>query len=68
MPGPEMRVFVRSGNLLSKIGCQLAVYDRNMDTHFFEDAPAHHRFIIENKGNWKRVRVFDSVVENGPAT
>ena len=25
--------------------------------------PAHHQFIAENKDNWKKVRVFDSVVE-----
>jgi hypothetical protein len=34
----------------------------------YQNAPSHHRFISENKGNWKRVRVFDSVVENGGAT
>jgi len=29
----------------------------------YQDAPAHHQFISENKENWKKVRVFDSVVE-----
>ena len=29
----------------------------------YQDAPAHHQFIAENKDNWKKVRVFDSVVE-----
>jgi hypothetical protein len=29
----------------------------------YQDAPAHHEFIAENKDNWKRVRVFDSVAE-----
>lgn len=29
----------------------------------YQDAPAHHQFIEENKGNWMKVRVFDSVVE-----
>jgi hypothetical protein len=29
----------------------------------YQAAPAHHQFIAENKDNWKKVRVFDSVVE-----
>jgi hypothetical protein len=29
----------------------------------YQDAPAHLQFIAENKDNWKKVRVFDSVVE-----
>jgi hypothetical protein len=29
----------------------------------YQDAPSHHQFIAENKDNWKKVRVFDSVVE-----
>ncbi len=29
----------------------------------YQEAPIHHRFIEENKENWKKVRVFDSVVE-----
>jgi succinylarginine dihydrolase len=29
----------------------------------YQDAPRHHQFIEENKANWKKVRVFDSVVE-----
>ena len=28
----------------------------------YQDAPKHHQFIEENKANWKKVRVFDSVV------
>ncbi len=28
----------------------------------YQTTPAHLRFIAENKDNWKRVRVFDSVV------
>jgi hypothetical protein len=28
----------------------------------YEVAPRHKQFIEENKGNWKKVRVFDSVV------
>jgi Stress responsive A/B Barrel Domain len=29
----------------------------------YQDAPDHDKFIAENKENWKKVRVFDSVVE-----
>lgn len=29
----------------------------------YQDAPRHHEFVAENKGNWKQVRVFDSNVE-----
>src|ERR1700676_4296169 len=29
----------------------------------YQDAPRHTQFIDENKGNWKKVRVFDSVVQ-----
>lgn len=29
----------------------------------YQDAPLHKQFIAENKDNWKKVRVFDSVVE-----
>ena len=28
----------------------------------YQDAPDHHKFIDENKDNWKKVRVFDSTV------
>jgi Stress responsive A/B Barrel Domain len=34
----------------------------------YQEAPAHLRFIAENKDGWKAVRVFDSVVEQSPAT
>lgn len=29
----------------------------------YQAAPAHLQFIAENKDNWKKVRVFDSVAE-----
>ena len=31
----------------------------------YQDAELHHRFIAENKAKWKKVRVFDSVVDQG---
>ena len=33
-----------------------------------DDAPLHERFINENKPNWKKVRVFDSLVDTISAT
>ena len=42
----------------------LHIIFRNKDDHDrYQEAPLHHRFVDENKENWKRVRVFDSVVE-----
>lgn len=29
----------------------------------YQEAPRHDQFIAENKANWKKVRVFDSLVE-----
>jgi Stress responsive A/B Barrel Domain len=34
----------------------------------YQETPAHLQFIAENKENWKKVRVFDSVVESSKAT
>lgn len=31
----------------------------------YQDADSHQKFIAENKDTWKKVRVFDSVVEFG---
>ena len=35
----------------------LAAHDK------YQEAATHYQFIEENKANWKKVRVFDSVVE-----
>ena len=34
----------------------------------YQVAASHLRFIDENKATWKQVRVFDSIVEQSPAT
>jgi hypothetical protein len=34
----------------------------------YQTTPAHLRFIDENRAGWRRVRVFDSVVAQAPAT
>ena len=37
---------------------------KNKEAHDkYQEAPLHNQFIEENKENWKKVRVFDSVVE-----
>ncbi len=42
----------------------LHVVFENQATHDqYQKAPKHLKFIEENKSNWKRVRVFDSLVE-----
>src|SRR5262249_30988511 len=34
----------------------------------YQNSEPHHQFIAENKANWRKVRVFDSVVAASPAT
>jgi hypothetical protein len=34
----------------------------------YQDSPPHAQFIAENKANWHKVRVFDSLVLSSPAT
>ena len=42
----------------------LHIVFRNKDDHDrYQEAPLHHQFVAENKENWSKVRVFDSVVE-----
>jgi hypothetical protein len=38
------------------------VFDSQGSHDSYQDAPRHQQFIDENRGNWKKVRVFDSVV------
>jgi len=41
----------------------LLIIFQNVEAHDrYNDAPRHKQFIGENKDNWKKVRVFDSVV------
>ena len=39
------------------------VFKTRADHDLYQDAPRHQDFINENKAAWKKVRVFDSVVE-----
>ena len=39
------------------------IFKTKADQDRYQEAPLHLQFIEENKGNWAKVRVFDSVVE-----
>jgi Stress responsive A/B Barrel Domain len=41
------------------------VFQTKADHDVYQTAPLHDQFIAENKDNWKKVRVFDSLVERG---
>ena len=40
------------------------VFRTQADHDAYQTAARHDQFIAENKDNWKKVRVFDSLVEN----
>lgn len=40
------------------------VFRSKSDHDTYQDAPAHHTFVEENRENWAKVRVFDSEVES----
>jgi hypothetical protein len=73
LTGHEGEVFYAAGSIAE--GLKREVNDRDFDVALhivFKDiaahdkyqvAPRHEEFIKENKDNWKKVRVFDSVVE-----
>jgi hypothetical protein len=42
------------------------VFQTKQDHDLYQESPLHQRFVSENKDNWKRVRVFDSVLEPAP--
>ena len=39
------------------------VFDNRASHDAYQEAPEHHSFIEEQKGNWSHVRVFDSDVD-----
>jgi hypothetical protein len=71
-------VFFACGTLADELKRPVNDRDFNVGLHIifadqaahdrYQDAPLHHQFIAENKDNWKKVRVFDSVVESGNPT
>jgi hypothetical protein len=66
-------VFFACGTLAKELNREVNDRDFDVGLHIvfqdqaahdlYQDAPTHHQFIEENKANWKKVRVFDSVVE-----
>ena len=47
------------------VALHIVFRDRAAHDHY-QDTPAHHQFIAENKATWKKVRVFDSVAGRTP--
>src|SRR5262245_16166310 len=43
------------------------VFDSRAANDTYQEAPRHKQFVEENRGNWAKVRVFDSTVEGGTA-
>jgi hypothetical protein len=39
------------------------VFDSQASHDAYQDAPRHNDFVAQNKASWKKVRVFDSLVE-----
>jgi hypothetical protein len=39
------------------------VFENRAAHDAYQDAPRHHQFVAECRGNWKQVRVFDSLVD-----
>jgi heme-degrading monooxygenase HmoA len=46
----------------------LIVFDSKESHDAYQEAPAHEKFIAENKPSWRQVRVFDADVELEPKT
>ena len=47
------------------VALHIAFKDQSSHDHY-QLTEAHHRFIAENKADWKQVRVFDSVAGQSP--
>jgi len=39
------------------------VFANRADHDMYQDAPRHLKFVEENKADWAKVRVFDSIIE-----
>jgi hypothetical protein len=73
LSGHPGEVFFAAGTLVKEL--DRPVNDRDFDVALhivfkdraahdkYQDAPRHKQFIDENRANWKKVRVFDSVVQ-----
>jgi hypothetical protein len=47
------------------VGLHIVFSDQAAHDHY-QDTEAHHRFIAENRANWAKVRVFDTVAGQTP--
>ena len=76
LSGHEGTVFFAAGRLAEgldrpvndldfDVALHVVFTDREAHDRYQQD-PRHLQFIEENKGNWKRVRVFDAEVEGAP--
>lgn len=73
LTGHEGEVFFAAGPLAESLKREvndlqfdvaLHIVFKDMASHEkYQDAKRHQQFIDENKANWKKVRVFDSIVE-----
>ena len=70
LTGHEGEVFYSAGPLVESLKRPVNDVDFDVALHIvfkdmaahdkYQDAPRHQQFIDENKGDWKKVRVFDS--------
>jgi hypothetical protein len=73
LSGHEGTVFFATGTRAAELAREVndTAYDVSLHVYFrdkaahdaYQDHPRHLQFIAENKGNWAKVRVFDSWVE-----
>ena len=76
LPGHPGIVLFASGTLAAELAREVNDRDFDVALHIvfrdraahdhYQTTPAHAQFIAENKDNWRRVRVFDSAVEQSP--
>jgi hypothetical protein len=76
LPGHRGIVFFACGVLAEALDREVNDRDFDVALHIvfqdqaahdhYQDTPAHHQFIAENKANWNTVRVFDSVAGQSP--
>ena len=60
--GPRAKEFARDVNVQDWDVALHIVFQTKADHDRYADAPRHVQFIQENQANWKKVRVFDSLL------
>lgn len=71
LPGHNGIVFFACGELCGELAREVNDRDWDVGLHiifrdkaahdFYQDTPAHHQFVAENKAGWSKVRVFDTI-------